>query len=94
MEKYNLDSCKMLFRIIYKYNNSKPNKFIFLIYNQSKILYGSKNIIHMNKLVFRRCGNIRNRITIVNIITKGIYLLIDRVLNNIKIFGKIYGIIY
>ena len=88
MEKYNLDSCKMLFRIIYNYKNSKPNKVIFHVFNQSKIVYGSENIIHMNKLVFKRWGNIWNRITRANIITKGIYLLNDRVLNIYKNFWE------
>ena len=84
MEKYNLDSCKMLFRLIYHYNNSKNNKVIFHIYNKSKIVYGSKNIRNMNKLVFKNWGNIWNRITRANILTKGIYLLNDRVLNIYK----------
>ena len=84
MEKYNLDSCKMLFRLIFHYNNPKHNKVIFHIYNKSKIVYGSKNIRNMNRLIFKNWGNIWNRITRANIMTKGIYLLNDRVLNIYK----------
>ena len=84
MEKYNLDSCKMLFRMIKYYNISKPNVIRHHIYNKSKIVYGCENIIKMNKLVFRGWGNIWNRITRANIVTKGLYLLNDRLLNIYK----------
>ena len=88
MEKYNLDSCRMLFRLIYHYNNSEPNKVLFHVYNQSKIVYGSKNIKYMNKLIFKTFGNIWNRMARANIITKGIYLLNNRVLNIYKNFWE------
>jgi hypothetical protein len=81
MKKYNLDSCRMLFRLIYHYNNPKHNKVVFHIYNKSKIVYGSENIRNMNRLIFKTWGNIWNRITRANIMTKGIYLLNDRILN-------------
>jgi glycosyltransferase involved in cell wall biosynthesis len=84
MEKYNLDSCKFLFRMIYHYNNTKPNQVIFHIYNKSKIIYGSENINHMNRLIFKKCGVIWTRITRANTMIKGIYLLNDRVLNIYK----------
>ena len=84
MEKYNVDSAKMLFRLIYNYYNSKPNKMFLHVDNNSKIVYGSKNILKMNRLVFKKCGNIWNRITRASIYTKGIYLLNDRVLNIYK----------
>ena len=83
MEKYNLDSAKMLFRLIFHYNNSKPNFIKFHVYNNSKIVYGTKNIIKMNNLIFK-WRNIWNRITRANVYTKGIYLLNDRVLNIYK----------
>jgi glycosyltransferase involved in cell wall biosynthesis len=83
MEKYDLDSAKMLFRLIFHYNNSKPNIIRFHVYNNSKIVYGTKNIIKMNNLIFK-WRNIWNRITRASIYTKAIYLLNDRVLNIYK----------
>jgi glycosyltransferase involved in cell wall biosynthesis len=88
MKKYNLDSCRMLFRLIYHYNNSEPNKVLFHVYNKSKIVYGSENIKHMNKLIFKTYGNIWNRMARANIITKGIYLLNNRILNIYKNFWE------
>ena len=88
MEKYNLDSCKMLFRMIFNYNNSEPNKVLFHVYNNSKIVYGSENIKRVNALIFKGWGNIWNRMTRANIITKGIYLLNNRLLNIYKNFWE------
>lgn len=83
MEKYNLDSAKMLFRLIFHYNNSMPNIIKYHVYNNSKIVYGTKNIVKMNNLIFK-WRNIWNRITRASIYSKGIYLLNDRVLNIYK----------
>ena len=84
MEKYNLDSCKFLFRLIYSYDNPYPNNVPFHAYHNSKIVYETPNIKRMNSFVFRNWGNIWNRITRKNIIIKGLYLLNERVLNIYK----------
>lgn len=84
MEKYNVDSAKMLFRLIFKYNNSTKSKMVFRVNKKLKIVYGTENIIKMNRLIFKGWGNIWNRITKADILTKGIHLLNDRVLNIYK----------
>ena len=86
MEKYHLDSCKFLFRMVYHYERPDPNKVVFHVYNNSKIVYEAQNIKKMNTLIFRSWGNIWNRITRKNIILKGLYLLNERVLNIYKNF--------
>ena len=84
MEKYDVDSAKMLFRLIFKYNNSTKSKMVFRVNKNSKIVYGTKNIIKMNRLIFKGWGNIWNRITKADIFTKEMHLLNDRVLNIYK----------
>ena len=84
MEKYNLDSCKFLFRLIFGYEKPETNRIFFHVYNNSKIVYETPNIKNMNTLVFKDWGNIWNRITRKNIIIKGLYLLNERVLNIYK----------
>ena len=88
MEKYNLDSCKFLFRLLFNYERPDSNRLVFHVYNNSKIVYETPNIKRMNKLVFRGWGNIWNRITRKNIIIKGLYLLNERVLNIYKNFWE------
>jgi len=84
MEKYNLDSAKMLFRLIFNYNNSISRKLIFHVNNNSKIEFGTENITKMNRIAFNGWRNIWNRITKSNIYTKALHLLNDRVLNIYK----------
>jgi len=86
IEKYHLDSCKLLFRLVYSYDKPDKNKVVFHVYNNSKIVYETQNIKKMNTLIFRTWGNIWNRITRKNIILKGLYLLNERVLNIYKNF--------
>jgi len=86
IEKYHLDSCKLLFRMVYSYDKPDKNKVVFHVYNNSKIVYETQNIKRMNTLIFRTWGNIWNRITRKNIILKGLYLLNERVLNIYKNF--------
>ena len=86
IEKYHLDSCKLLFRMVYSYDKPDKNKVVFHVYNNSKIVYETQNIKKMNTLIFRTWGNIWNRITRKNIILKGLYLLNERVLNIYKNF--------
>jgi len=88
MEKYHLDSCKMLFRLVSHYNRPDQNKVIFHVYHNSRIVYEPSNIKKMNTLIFRTWGNIWTRITRKNIILKGIYLLNEKVLNIYKNFWE------
>jgi glycosyltransferase involved in cell wall biosynthesis len=88
MEKYNLDSCKFLFRLLFNYERPDSNRLVFHVYNNSKIVYETPNIKRMNKLVFSNWGNIWNRLTRKNIIIKGLYLLNERVLNIYKNFWE------
>ena len=88
MEKYNLDSCKFLFRLLFNYEKPESYRLVFHVYNNSKIVYETPNIKRMNRLVFRGWGNIWTRITRKNIIIKGLYLLNERVLNIYKNFWE------
>ena len=75
IEKYNLDSCKFLFRLIRSYktiNNSYEN---FRVGNNSNIVYGSDNIKALNTKIFSFWGNIWNRLVRANIYIKGILLV-------------------
>ena len=89
-KKYNLDSVKMFFRLIYSYNDFKKYKIPFRFkkkYNYTKIVY-KQNIENYNKKFFRGWGNIWNRLTRKNILTKGLYLLNNKVLNIYKNFWE------
>ena len=88
MEKYHLDSCKFLFRLVSDYERPNPNRAIFHAYNNSKIVYETPNIKKMNTLIFKTWGNIWNRITRKNILLKALYLLNERVLNIYKNFWE------
>jgi hypothetical protein len=84
MEKYNLDSVKFLFRIIRSFQRIDKSLIYFHVYNNSKIIYNSKNIEHFNKFIFHGWGNIWNRLVRTNIHIKGLYLLNDFTLNLYK----------
>ena len=89
IEKYNLDSIKMIFIYIFNYktiqneinifpNNTNPNS------NINKIIYNSSNIKKYNEEIFSNCGVIWNRLTKSCIFTKGLYLLDSNILNAYK----------
>ena len=80
IEKFNLDSCKFVFRIIRSFN-ALNNSYIFHVGKNTNIVYGSKNISELNTKVFSFWGNIWNRLVRANIYTKGILLLNDLTLN-------------
>ncbi len=80
MEKYNLDSLKMLFRVIKSYKVNK-SKIPFHVYNLAKIVYGTDNIIKINEKVFENWGNVWNRIIKKNILLKSLNLIKDKILN-------------
>ena len=80
MEKYNLDSLKMLFRVIKSYKVNK-SKIPFHVDNLAKIVYGTDNIIKINEKVFENWGNVWNRIIKKNILLKSLNLIKDKILN-------------
>ena len=84
VEKFNLDSAKMLFRVFYNSsdicNYSSPINFKR---DQSKIVY-STNIRKYDKKIFGNHTNIWNRLTKNEIYTKGLYLLSSYILNIYK----------
>ena len=87
MEKYDLDSAKMLFRRFYDFNNFTNVNLPFEInYNYTEII-GRENISRYN---FEKLnwgfGIIWNRITRADVITRGLYLLSDEILNIYKNF--------
>ena len=85
IEKYQLDSVKMLFRLIYNYSEIGKTSFPFEIKtNYTKIVYGSHNIVKYNEEIFSSWGNIWTRLTKSNIITKGLSLLDSKILNLYK----------
>ena len=87
IEKYKLDSIKMMFRLIYNYSNIKNSSIPFPIKNNyTKIIYGSQNIKKYNNEIFSTWGNIWTRLTRANIINKGLFLLDSKILNIIIFF--------
>ena len=84
IEKYNLDSCKFIFRILKSYNNLEKSFIYFSVPNNTKIAYGTKDIEDLNKKIFNIWGNIWNRIVRADIYTKAFYLLNDLLLNIYK----------
>ena len=85
IEKYKLDSVKMMFTLIYNYSDIENYSFPFRInLNYTKIVYGSHNIIKYNNEIFSSWGNIWTRLTRSSIITKGLSLLNSKILNFYK----------
>ena len=84
MEKYNLDSCKFLFRIIRSFNKLNKSHIFFHVGNNDKIVYETANIKALNNKVFSNWGNIWNRLVRANIFIKGLLLYNELVLNLYK----------
>ena len=84
MEKYNLDSCKFLFRIIRSFNNLNKSTIFFHVGNKAKIVYETPNIKALNNKVFSTWGNIWNRLVRANVYIKGLLLYSELVLNLYK----------
>ena len=84
IEKYNLDSCKFLFRIIKSFGNLKNSLTYFHVDPNEKIAYEPNNIKNLNYKVFIIWGNIWNRLVRANVYTKGILLLNELILNVYK----------
>ena len=85
MEKYNLDSLKMFFRLIFDYNNLTHNEIPFNTnVNQTKVS-SSKNLFRDCKNIFGAYdGVIWNALLKSDIYIKGLYLLNNEVLNIYK----------
>ena len=81
IEKYNLDSFKMIFRLIKSYSSINFSRIPFHAYHNPKIVYGTENIENLNTKIFDGWGNIWNRIIRANIFTKSLDLVNDKVLN-------------
>ena len=81
IEKYNLDSCKFLFRIIRTFKNLTNSGVYFHIGYNPEIAYETNNIKALNSKVFSFWGNIWNRLVRANIFTKALLLLNKIVLN-------------
>ena len=85
IEKYKLDSIKMMFRLIYNYSDIENSSIPFKINsNYTKIVYEPGNIKKYNEEIFGTWGNIWTRLTRSNIISKGLYLLNSKILNVYK----------
>ena len=84
LEKYNLDSCKFLFRIIRSYNRLEKFFLYFHVDGNAKIVYGLDNIKSFNYKIFQIWGNIWNRIARANIYIKGLLLFNELMLNVYK----------
>ena len=84
VEKFNLDSVKMLFRVFYNISDIKNYRSpVFFQRKQSKIVY-NPNIVKYDKKIFGNHTNIWNRLTKNEIYTKGLYLLSSYILNIYK----------
>ena len=71
IEKYHLDSVKMLFRYIYDYNNLTKGDIPFKIdESHSKIIYGRDNVELQDKIFFRGWNIIWSRLTKADIFPK------------------------
>ena len=84
IEKYNLDSCKFLFRVIRSFNNLNNSRVFFHVGNNAKIVYETANIKALNNRIFSNWGNIWNRLVRANIYIKGLLLYSELVLNLYK----------
>ena len=85
IEKYKLDSIKMMFRLLYNYSDIENSSIPFKINSKyTKIVYEPGNIKKYNEEIFGTWGNIWTRLTRSNIISKGLYLLNSKILNVYK----------
>jgi len=85
IEKYKLDSVKMMFTLIFNYSEIENSIFPFIFNsNYTKIVYESQNILKYNREIFSTWGNIWTRLTRSSIITKGLSLLNSKILNIYK----------
>ena len=79
--KYNLDSCKFLFRIVKSFDNLTNSVIRFHCGLKSKIAYEVKNIVFLDFKVFYKWGNVWNRLVRANTFSKAIFMLNELMLN-------------
>ena len=81
IEKYNLDSCKFLFRIIRSFETLSSSGVFFHVGPNDKIVYGPQNIVELHSKVFSFRGTIWTRLVRANIYTKALLSLNELALN-------------
>jgi glycosyltransferase involved in cell wall biosynthesis len=81
VEKYNLDSCKFIFRIIRSFKGLNKSEEYFHVENNETIAYGPDKVRKLNRKIFTFWGNIWTRLVRANILIKGILLMNDLTLN-------------
>ena len=86
IEKYHLDSLRMLFKIFNNYSTIEKSKIAPFPINAeyNKIVYKKENIIKYNKEIFTDWGNLWTRLTKADILIKGLFILDTRILNIYK----------
>ena len=84
MEKYNFDSAKFNFRLVFNLKDFSNSK-VFISENfKTKIKYGPTEIQNADRTTFNGWGNIWVRIVKKDIYSKGLYLLNNIILNIYK----------
>ena len=81
IEKYRLDACKFIFRVIRSFNSMQNSFVYFHVGSNDKIVYEPENIKNLNFKIFSTWGNIWNCLVRANIYTKAILLLNNIMLN-------------
>ena len=84
MEKYNLDSCKFLYRVIKNINNLNNSTIFWHIGSKPTIYYGSYNIQALNIKVGYHWIGIWNSLVRDNIYIKSLLMLNELTLNLYK----------
>jgi len=59
IEKYNLDSCKFLFKMLRNFDNLNKSSIPYHVGRNQKIEYGPQVIKAFNDYIFVKCGNIK-----------------------------------
>ena len=88
IEKYNLDSCKFLFRTINNFKHLSNYAIPFHVEKNSKIVYNQNNIKSFDNKIFPESGNIWNRLIRANVYIKSLHLLNELMLNVYKNFWE------
>ena len=84
IEKYKLDSCKFLFRTLRSFEDFNNNFIPYHVGSKTEIIYKPKQIKKFNTKIFKKSGNIWNRLVRDNIYIKSILLLNELMLNVYK----------
>ena len=84
IEKYNLDSCKFIYRHIRNYNKLNKSAIYYHAGSKAKIVYDPENIKNLDIRIFRKSHAIWNRLVRSDIYIKGILLFNELTLNVYK----------